>query len=60
MTDPHLPDGVIKLPVAPNPESEGCGVRGCLYVVVALFALLLIALVLVAVLRQWPTPMVQP
>jgi hypothetical protein len=60
MPDPHLPDGVIKLPVPPNPESEGCGVRGCLYGVVALFALLLIALVLVAVLRQWPTPMVQP
>jgi hypothetical protein len=59
MTDPNLPDGVVKFPLQPQREA-GCGLRGCLYGVVALFALLLIAIVLVAVFRQWPTPVVQP
>jgi hypothetical protein len=35
-------------------------VRGCLIAVVALFALLLVAMVLLALLRQWPTPALQP
>jgi|tagenome__1003787_1003787.scaffolds.fasta_scaffold20988453_10 hypothetical protein len=58
--DPHLPDGIVKLPPEPAEAREGCGVRGCLYGMVALFALLLLAMVLVAVLRPWPTPVVHP
>ena len=57
--DPYLPDGIVKLPPEPAQDpNPGCGLRGCLYGVVALFALLLIALVLLAVFRPWPTPMV--
>jgi hypothetical protein len=58
--DPHLPDGIVKLPPEPAEAPGGCGLRGCLYGVVALFALLLLAMVLFAVLRPWPTPVVQP
>ena len=58
--DPHLPDGIVKLPPEPGRPPFGCGLRGCLYAVVALFALLLVAMVLLALLRQWPTPTVQP
>jgi hypothetical protein len=60
MTDPHLPDGIVKLPPEPGRPPSGCGVRGCLIAVVALFALLLVAMVLLALLRQWPTPALQP
>jgi len=59
-TDPHLPDGIVKLPPEPVEAPAGCGLRGCLYGVVALFALLLLAMVLLAVLRPWPTPVLQP
>ena len=58
--DPHLPDGIVKLPPEPAEAPGGCGVRGCLIAVVALFALLLAGMVLLAVLRPWPTPVVQP
>ena len=58
--DPHLPDGIVKLPPEPAEAPAGCGLRGCLYGVVALFALLLLAMVLLAVLRPWPTPVLQP
>lgn len=59
VNDPYLPDGIVKLPPEPR-KAGGCGLRGCLYAVVALFALLLIAMVALAVLRPWPTPIVQP
>jgi len=60
MTDPHLPDGIVKLPPEAARPPIGCGLRGCLVAVVVLFALLLTAMVLLALLRQWPTPVVQP
>lgn len=60
VTDPHLPDGIVKLPPEPGREPSGCGLRGCLIAVVALFALLLVAMVLIALLRPWQTPVVQP
>jgi len=50
----------VKLPPEPAQAPGGCGLRGCLFAVVALFALLLVAMVLLAVLRPWPTPVVQP
>lgn len=58
-SDPNLPDGIVKLPPEPA-EREGCGVRGCLYAVVALFALLLVAMVAIALFRVWQTPVVMP
>jgi hypothetical protein len=58
--DPDLPDGIIRLPVEPQPERAGCGVRGCMLAAVALFALLMIAMVAVALLRPWQTPVVAP
>jgi hypothetical protein len=60
VTDPNLPDGIVKLPPEPAQAPGGCGLRGCLYGMVALFALLLLAMVLFAVLRPWPTPGMQP
>ncbi|HET7229458.1 MAG TPA: hypothetical protein VFJ16_05615 [Longimicrobium sp.] len=57
-TDPNLPDGIVKLP--PEPRNAGCGLRGCLYGVVALFALLLVAMVCIALFRVWQTPVVAP
>lgn len=60
MTDPHLPDGIVRLPPEEGKTPSGCGLRGCLIAVVALFALLLVAMVVLAVLRPWPTPVVQP
>jgi hypothetical protein len=56
--DPDLPDGVIKLPVEKEPS--GCAIRGCLVAVVALFALLLLAMVALALLRPWQTPVLAP
>ena len=56
VTDPHLPDGIVKLPPEPERAPSGCALRGCLYAMVGLFALLLLAMVLFAVLRPWPTP----
>jgi hypothetical protein len=59
--DDHLPDGIIPLPRQnPPEEGSGCGVRGCLYGTVALFALLLTAMVLLALFRAWPRPAVLP
>lgn len=57
--DPNLPDGIVKLPPEP-PPAGGCGLRGCLIAVVALFALLLAAMVALALFRVWPTPVVMP
>lgn len=50
-----LPDGVVPLPrqgAAPG----GCGLTGCLYVMMAVSALLLAVLIAFALLRGWPTP----
>ena len=60
MTDPHLPDGIVRLPPEKAETPSGCGLRGCLIAVVALFALLLVAMVVLAVLRPGPTPVIQP
>ena len=57
--DPNLPDGIVKFPPEP-PPAGGCGLRGCLIAVVALFALLLAAMVALALFRVWPTPVVAP
>ncbi|HYH80266.1 MAG TPA: hypothetical protein VEX86_10725 [Longimicrobium sp.] len=54
--DPNLPDGIVKLP--PEPQTAGCGLRGCLFAVMALFALLLVAMVAIALFRVWPVPVV--
>ncbi|HEX8907534.1 MAG TPA: hypothetical protein VF771_22015 [Longimicrobiaceae bacterium] len=54
--DPDLPDGVIPLPVEGSRQRSGCGVRGCMVAAVALFALLLVAMVALALLRPWQTP----
>jgi len=54
--DEDLPDGVVKLPR--QEQGAGCGLRGCLYGVVALFAVLLLVMVGVALLRQWQTPVI--
>lgn len=59
-TDPNLPDGIVKLPPEPANPGGGCGLRGCLYGVVALFALLLAAMVAIALFRVWQTPVVTP
>jgi hypothetical protein len=60
VTDPYLPDGIVKLPPEPASPRSGCGVRGCLYGTVALFALLLVILVVAMLLRPWPTPVIPP
>jgi hypothetical protein len=57
--DDDLPQGVVPLP-AEGKAPGGCGLRGCLYGVVALFALLLAILVAFALFRAWPTPAVAP
>jgi hypothetical protein len=58
--DPDLPDGIVKLPPEPAKEPSGCAVRGCLVAVVALFALLLVAMVALALFRPWQTPVIAP
>lgn len=58
--DPNLPDGIVKLPPEPRSAGPGCGLRGCLYGVMALFALLLAAMVAIALFRVWQTPVVAP
>lgn len=59
--DDDLPDGIIPLPRDPRPEEGGGrGVIGCLYAVVALFALLLLVMVVIALFRVWPRPAVLP
>ena len=49
-------DGIIPLPVPPDPESEGCGIRGCLIGTVTLFVILLLVLVIGLLTRVWITP----
>jgi len=50
-------DGVIPLyPDRVDPESEGCGVRGCLIAVMVIFSVLLILLVIGLATRIWVTP----
>ena len=58
--DDDLPDGIIPLPRDPQAPKEGGGrgVVGCLYGVVALFALLLLVMVVIALFRVWPRPVV--
>jgi hypothetical protein len=51
-----LPDGVIPFPPETREERAGCTVTGCLYLVVVLFALALIALVVGLAVRMWITP----
>jgi len=51
---------VQKLPPEPQNAGPGCGLRGCLIAVVALFALLLAAMVAIALFRVWQTPVVTP
>lgn len=56
--DYELPDGVIPLHPEARRERAGCRVTGCLYGVVFLFAILLIALVVGLAVRMWITPAV--
>jgi hypothetical protein len=58
MTDPKpQDDGVIPLyPDRVDPESEGCGIRGCLIAVVVIFSVLLLVLVIGLLTRVWVTP----
>jgi hypothetical protein len=58
--DPYLPDGIVKLPPEPGPRNAGCAARGCMVAAVALFALLLLAMVALALFRPWPTPVIAP
>ncbi|CAA9325109.1 MAG: hypothetical protein AVDCRST_MAG89-1852 [uncultured Gemmatimonadetes bacterium] len=54
-----LPDGVVKLPPEPVPHRKppgGCGLTGCLYGTMILFALLLMVMVGLALFRQWQVP----
>jgi hypothetical protein len=57
--DPDLPNGIIRLPVEPQPR-PGCGVRGCTMAAVVLFALLMAGMVALLLLRPWQTPVVAP
>jgi hypothetical protein len=55
----ELPDGVIPLrPEGDRSERAGCRVTGCLYGVVVLFAIALLALVVGLLVRMWITPAV--
>lgn len=55
--DYELPDGVIPLrPESGRSERAGCRVTGCLYGVVVLFAIALVALVVGLLVRMWITP----
>lgn len=59
---PHddLPDGIVPLPREAHPKPPGgCGLTGCLYGTMILFALLLLVMVGLALFRQWQVP-VQP
>lgn len=58
--DFEVPDGVIPLHPERKPERAGCGVTGCLYGVVILFAVALIALIIGLAVRMWITPAVMP
>ena len=57
--DPDLPDGIVKLPPEPGSDRSGCA-RGCMVAAVALFALLLLAMVALALFRPWQTPVIAP
>ncbi|MBV9107977.1 MAG: hypothetical protein JO306_01055 [Gemmatimonadetes bacterium] len=50
----------MKLPPEPDPRNAGCAARGCMVAAVALFALLLLAMVALALFRPWPTPVIAP
>lgn len=52
----ELPDGVIPLRPETRDQRAGCTVTGCLYFVVILFAVALIALVVGLAVRMWITP----
>lgn len=41
-------------------RKPGCGLLGCLYGTMALFVLLLVGMIAVAMLREWPQPRVVP
>jgi hypothetical protein len=58
--DADLPDGVVRLPVVREipPGPGGCGLTGCLYGTVAIFAVLLLVMLVVALTRVWMTPVV--
>ena len=49
-----------------NPSAQiqrvkvGCGVQGCLTVAVVVFVMLMVAMLAIALLRSWPTPVVGP
>ncbi|CAA9366173.1 MAG: hypothetical protein AVDCRST_MAG68-4865 [uncultured Gemmatimonadetes bacterium] len=54
-----LPDGIVPLPRGPAPTPRppgGCGLTGCLYGTMILFALLLMVMVGLALFRQWQVP----
>lgn len=50
-----LPRGVVPFPEQ-EPPHRGCVVRGCLGCAVTVFALLLVAMLLVLVFRVWNVP----
>lgn len=55
--DEHeLPDGVIPLRREPVDPRPGCRLTGCLYGMVVLFAVALVALVVGLLVRMWITP----
>ena len=54
--DYELPDGIVKLPPDPGKPPGGCGLTGCLWAVMIVCGLLLAIMVLLALLRPWPTP----
>lgn len=58
--DADLPDGVVRLPVVREIQAGpgGCGLTGCLYGTVAIFAVLLLVMLVVALTRVWMTPVV--
>lgn len=58
-----LPDGIIPLPPEPRPipaPPGGCGLTGCLYGTMILFALLLLVMVGLALFRRWEVPVTYP
>jgi hypothetical protein len=50
-----LPDGVVPLRGAPQKGPGGCGLTGCLYTTVILFAVALLLMVIAALTRIWIT-----
>lgn len=56
MREQDLPEGVIPLRAEKGEGKAGCTVTGCLYFVVLLFAVALVALVVGLAVRMWITP----